>query len=215
MPSSAFIASNAPHYLGLLQIGLQEKYLVTVLVSGKSGGVPKYVKTLLNRHEASMPAMTVRAMMSGAAIQYLRHARVTEDYILVLDSDMLLRRPLLPAHFRVSKNTAAAENMWYAGTPCMEQHIAGLYPLIPYEIISCLEQVLAPYNMGYTRLPASSQHLAEKLAVDYLPQTPSMGSKQSGRIPQPGLSCSMLQVSRRLEHSLSPRADARLGSKAG
>ena len=70
--------------------------------------------------------MAVQAMMFGAAVQYLRHARVTEDFILVLDSDMLLRRPLLPAHFRVSKGSAAAENMWYAGTPCMGQHIAGL-----------------------------------------------------------------------------------------
>ncbi|CAK0786275.1 hypothetical protein CVIRNUC_009488 [Coccomyxa viridis] len=48
-----------------------------------------------------------------ALSMYLRHAHVTEDYILVLDSDMLLRRPMLPAHFRVSESTAAAENMWY------------------------------------------------------------------------------------------------------
>ena len=84
------------------------------------------METLLACREASMHAMAVRAMMLGAALQYLRHARVTEDFILVLDSDMLMRRPLLPANFRVSESTAAAENMWYAWSSCLWQHIAGL-----------------------------------------------------------------------------------------
>ena len=75
---------------------------------------PPYIRTLLACCKAYMRAMAVRAMMSGAALQYLRHARVTEDFILVLDSDMLMRRPMLPADFRVSESTAAAENMWYA-----------------------------------------------------------------------------------------------------
>ena len=57
--------------------------------------------------------------MCGVDVQYLRHAHVTEDYILVLDSDMLLRRPMLPAHFRVSESTAAAENMWCAWPLCI------------------------------------------------------------------------------------------------
>ena len=48
------------------------------------------------------------------ALQYMRRARVTEDYILVLDSDMLIRRPMLPADFNVSQTQAASENMWWA-----------------------------------------------------------------------------------------------------
>ena len=73
-----------------------------------------------------MSAMAVQNILSGALVQYLRHAHVSEDFILVLDSDMLMRRPLLPAHFRVSESTAAAENMWYAWPLCTRQHIAGL-----------------------------------------------------------------------------------------
>ena len=42
----------------------------------------------------------------------MKRARVTEDFILVLDSDMLIRRPMLPADFGVSKMQAASENMW-------------------------------------------------------------------------------------------------------
>ncbi|CAL5226830.1 g9694 [Coccomyxa viridis] len=44
---------------------------------------------------------------------YMKRARVTEDFILVLDSDMLIRRPMLPAAFGVSEIQAASENMWY------------------------------------------------------------------------------------------------------
>lgn len=64
--------------------------------------------------------------MCGVDVQYLRHAHVTEDYILVLDSDMLLRRPMLPAHFRVSESTAAAENMWCAWPLCIKMRMAAL-----------------------------------------------------------------------------------------
>ena len=47
-------------------------------------------------------------------MQYMKHVRVREDYILVLDSDMLIRRPMLPADFNVSETQAASENMWCA-----------------------------------------------------------------------------------------------------
>jgi hypothetical protein len=35
----------------------------------------------------------------------------SEEYILVLDSDMLIRRPFLPADFGIHRGRAAAENM--------------------------------------------------------------------------------------------------------
>ena len=50
--------------------------------------------------------------MLCSALQYLKHARVLEEYILVLDSDMLIRRPILPRDFGVTETEAASENMW-------------------------------------------------------------------------------------------------------
>ena len=54
----------------------------------------------------------MQAYHDALALQYMKRARVTEDYILVLDSDMLIRRPMLPADFNVSETQAASENMW-------------------------------------------------------------------------------------------------------
>ena len=48
-----------------------------------------------------------------AIAQYMRRAKPPEEYILVLDSDMLIHRPFLPADFGVAPGRAAAENMWY------------------------------------------------------------------------------------------------------
>ena len=48
-----------------------------------------------------------------AIAQYMRQARPVEEYVLVLDSDMLIHRPLLPADFGIAPGRAAAENMWY------------------------------------------------------------------------------------------------------
>lgn len=54
----------------------------------------------------------MQAKQDTLALQYMKRAHVTEDYILVLDSDMLIRRPMLPADFNVSETQAASENMW-------------------------------------------------------------------------------------------------------
>lgn len=36
----------------------------------------------------------------------------SEEYTLVLDSDMLIHRPFLPSDFNLGKGRAASENMW-------------------------------------------------------------------------------------------------------
>ncbi|EIE24798.1 hypothetical protein COCSUDRAFT_41089 [Coccomyxa subellipsoidea C-169] len=43
--------------------------------------------------------------------QFMEMARPPEEYILVLDSDMLIHKPFLPSNFEVAKGTAASENM--------------------------------------------------------------------------------------------------------
>lgn len=44
-------------------------------------------------------------------VQFMEMARPPEEYILVLDSDMLIHKPFLPSNFEVAKGTAASENM--------------------------------------------------------------------------------------------------------
>lgn len=48
-----------------------------------------------------------------AIATYMKHAQPKEEYVLVLDSDMLLHRPFLPADFGIAPGRAASENMWY------------------------------------------------------------------------------------------------------
>ncbi|KAK9918893.1 hypothetical protein WJX75_007917 [Coccomyxa subellipsoidea] len=45
--------------------------------------------------------------------QFMELARPPEEYILVLDSDMLIHKQFLPSDFKVAKGTAASENIWY------------------------------------------------------------------------------------------------------
>ncbi|KAK9908125.1 hypothetical protein WJX75_002968 [Coccomyxa subellipsoidea] len=45
--------------------------------------------------------------------QFMEHAKPQEDYILVLDSDMLIHWPFLPSEFQLAKGRAASGNMWY------------------------------------------------------------------------------------------------------
>lgn len=57
-----------------------------------------------------------------AIAAYMKHGKPEEEHVLVLDSDMLLHRPMLPADFGVAPGRAASENMWYlevhSRTPC-------------------------------------------------------------------------------------------------
>ena len=45
---------------------------------------------------------------------WLREARPGEEYILIVDSDMIFRRPLLPGTLGVQPGTAASQNQWCA-----------------------------------------------------------------------------------------------------
>ena len=45
---------------------------------------------------------------------WLREARPAEDYILIVDSDMIFRRPLLPRALGVQPGVAASQNQWCA-----------------------------------------------------------------------------------------------------
>jgi hypothetical protein len=48
-----------------------------------------------------------------AISEYMQRAQPQEEYVLILDSDMLLHSPLLPSEFGIAPGRAAAENMWY------------------------------------------------------------------------------------------------------
>lgn len=43
---------------------------------------------------------------------WLREARPQEEFILIVDSDMVFRRPLLPSPLGVQPGTAASQNQW-------------------------------------------------------------------------------------------------------
>jgi len=45
---------------------------------------------------------------------WLKEAAPPEEYILIVDSDMLFRRPLLPGPLGVQLGTAASQNQWCA-----------------------------------------------------------------------------------------------------
>ena len=45
---------------------------------------------------------------------WLREARPDEEYILIVDSDMIFRQPLLPSTLGVQPGVAASQNQWYA-----------------------------------------------------------------------------------------------------
>lgn len=45
---------------------------------------------------------------------WLREARPDEEYILIVDSDMIFRRPLLPGALGVQPGIAASQNQWCA-----------------------------------------------------------------------------------------------------
>jgi len=45
---------------------------------------------------------------------WLQEAAPAEEYILIVDSDMLFRRPLLPGPLGVQPGTAASQNQWCA-----------------------------------------------------------------------------------------------------
>lgn len=49
----------------------------------------------------------------GAVVDFLEHIKPKEEWVLVLDSDMLLRRPFLPEHFNLSRGWAMAANYDY------------------------------------------------------------------------------------------------------
>ena len=48
---------------------------------------------------------------------WLREARPEEEYILIVDSDMIFRRPLLPGALGVQLGVAASQNQWCAVFP--------------------------------------------------------------------------------------------------
>ncbi|CAL8464127.1 g3662 [Coccomyxa elongata] len=45
--------------------------------------------------------------------QFMELASPAEEYVLVLDSDMLIYKPFLPTDFNLVKSVAASENIWY------------------------------------------------------------------------------------------------------
>lgn len=63
-------------------------------------------------------------------------ARPPEEYILVLDSDMLIHKQFLPSDFKVAKGTAASENMCASSFLILELRI--LYCLIHLTDADCI-----------------------------------------------------------------------------
>ena len=51
-------------------------------------------------------------------MQWMKEANPQEDFILILDPDVLIRRPILPAHYGVVPGRPAAFNAW-----CGRDHI--------------------------------------------------------------------------------------------
>ena len=57
-------------------------------------------------------------------VQFMELEDPLEEFILVLDSDMLIRKPFLPADFGVSRGRAASENM--VAAPLSPAHHSGV-----------------------------------------------------------------------------------------
>ena len=53
-------------------------------------------------------------------MQWMKEANPREDFILILDPDVLIRRPILPAHYGVVPGRPAAFNAW-CGHDCIFQ----------------------------------------------------------------------------------------------
>jgi hypothetical protein len=52
-----------------------------------------------------------------AVIDWMQHVNITEQYVVVLDSDMLLRRPFLTTEFNLSKGWAVGARYDYMVSP--------------------------------------------------------------------------------------------------
>ena len=66
-----------------------------------------------------------------AIAAYMKHAAPKEDFVLVLDSDMLIHAPFLPSDFGIAPKRAAAENMWYLEVS-PKPDLADVHPLLAH-----------------------------------------------------------------------------------
>jgi hypothetical protein len=55
--------------------------------------------------------------MAGTVLHWVKHAEIKERYILILDSDMVMLRPLLPSHLGISPGRAVAAFYGYLKVP--------------------------------------------------------------------------------------------------
>lgn len=51
--------------------------------------------------------------MAGTVLHWVKHAHIKEEYILILDSDMVLLRPLLPSQLGIAPGHAVADFYGY------------------------------------------------------------------------------------------------------
>eukprot|EP00873_Tetraselmis_striata_P002928 jgi/Tetstr1/423192/TSEL_001312.t1 len=69
--------------------------------------------------------------MAGTVLHWVQHAHIKEEYILILDSDMVLLRPLLPSHLGIAPGRAVAAFYGYlkgVANDLAERHIPEIAP---------------------------------------------------------------------------------------